>query len=115
MIERIYKASSLNIAIQDGTDAGQSVPHIHTHIIPRKNADLDDKGGTDKIYDMLEDEEGDIGKQLRARDKGRPKFPKVDDSTRRPRSEEEMVEEAEMLAEEMKHLTYSAPSRLSHV
>jgi len=31
-----YGASSANIGIQDGVDAGQSVPHVHVHIIPRQ-------------------------------------------------------------------------------
>lgn len=49
-IEKVYKADSLNIAIQDGPELGQSVPHLHTHIIPRyKN----DKWG-DLIYQALE-------------------------------------------------------------
>ena len=101
-IERVYKASSLNIAMQDGADAGQSVPHVHTHIIPRKAADLDNRGGSDAIYGMLEGEEGDVGKHLKERgDRRRPQFPKVDESTRHPRSEEDMAEEAEMLAREM--------------
>lgn len=34
-----YKADSLNIAIQDGPESGQSIPHLHTHIIPRYKAD----------------------------------------------------------------------------
>ncbi|MCJ1479452.1 hypothetical protein MMC13_008138 [Lambiella insularis] len=101
MIERVYKASSLNVAMQDGADAGQSVPHVHTHIIPRRATDLDDRGGSDAIYGMLDGEEGDVGDHLRERDKGRPQFPKVDDNTRQPRSEQEMVEEADMLKREM--------------
>ena len=101
MVERFYGASSLNIAMQDGLDAGQSVPHVHAHIIPRKAADTDDKGGKDAIYGMLEGEEGDVGKHLKERDQGRPKFPTVDDSQRRPRTMEEMTKEAEVLASEM--------------
>lgn len=101
MVERVYKASSLNVAMQDGADAGQSVPHVHTHIIPRKAADMDDRGGTDAIYKLLEGEEGDIGRHLRERDQGRPKFPVVEESQRKPRSEEEMAEEAKTLADEM--------------
>ncbi|KAI9821180.1 MAG: hypothetical protein M1827_003914 [Pycnora praestabilis] len=102
MIERVYDASSLNIAIQDGVDAGQSVPHIHTHVIPRKRADLDDRGGGDALYGMLDGEEGNVGKHLRQRDGDRPKFPAVTpDSERKPRSSEEMAREAEWLAEEM--------------
>ncbi|MCJ1483140.1 hypothetical protein MMC06_003306 [Schaereria dolodes] len=103
MIERVYKASGLNIAIQDGIDAGQSVPHVHTHIIPRKSQDMDARGGNDAIYDLLEGEEGNIEQQLKSRDGERPKFPKVDDNARRPRSKEDMNEEAEMLAREMEN------------
>ena len=101
MIERVYNASSLNIAVQDGVDAGQSVPHLHTHIIPRRKADLDAKGGADAIYDMLEGEEGDIGKQLNTWGTQRPNFPGVDNEDRQPRSEEVMTQEAKRLAQEM--------------
>ena len=65
MVERVYGASSLNIAIQDGVDAGQSVPHVHTHVIPRKGRDLDHRGGTDAVYELLDGEEGDIGRVQR--------------------------------------------------
>lgn len=121
MVERVYNASSLNIAIQDGVDAGQSVPHVHTHIIPRRKADLDHRGGTDAIYDMLDGEEGDIGRIQREKEKEeeeeksqgggqggqarRSKFPAVDNDSRKPRSEEEMTREAEMLAKEMEKET----------
>lgn len=101
MIERVYKATSLNIAMQDGADAGQSVPHLHTHIIPRKRADLDDRGGSDAIYAMMDSEEGNVGKYLRDMSVDRPQFPKVDEQARKPRSKEEMEEEARMLAKEM--------------
>ena len=101
MVERVYKASSLNVAIQDGPDAGQSVPHVHTHIIPRRSADLDDRGGGDAIYEMLEGEEGDVGAQLKQRNSAKPKFSAVDNDRREPRSEQEMLKEAEWLATEM--------------
>ncbi|OKL57164.1 Bis(5'-nucleosyl)-tetraphosphatase [Talaromyces atroroseus] len=102
MIERVYDASSLNIAIQDGVDAGQSVPHVHTHIIPRRKADLDHMGGTDAIYGLLDGEEGDIGRiQREVNKKRRTDFPAVDNESRTPRSEEDMAREAEMLAREM--------------
>lgn len=105
MIERVYGASSLNIAIQDGADAGQSVPHLHTHIIPRKKHDLDERGGSDAIYGMLEGEEGDVGKHFQEQSGGRPKFPAVDDNARKPRSEAEMAEEAQSLASEMEKIS----------
>lgn len=100
MVERVFSASSLNIAIQDGIDAGQSVPHVHAHIIPRKRDDLSHAGGTDAIYAMLEGEDGDLAKQLRDKAE-RGRFPAVDNDERKPRSEEEMLKEAEWLAEEM--------------
>ena len=95
-IERTFGASALNIAIQDGAAAGQSVPHVHAHIIPRKAADLDDKGGNDAIYAMMDGPEGDIG---RHQEQG-AKFP-APDAERHPRSEEEMNKEAEWLAAEI--------------
>ncbi len=101
MVERVYEATSLNVAIQDGPDAGQSVPHVHTHIIPRQKADFDDRGGGDAIYQILEGEEGDIGKQLKERAPERHNFPTVDNEKRDPRSEEEMSKEADWLSEEM--------------
>lgn len=101
MVERVYGASSLNIAIQDGPAAGQSVPHLHTHIIPRQSADLDEQGGGDAIYGMLEGEDGDVGKHLSEKSNRRPKFPTVDDNSRKPRTEEEMAEEAQRLTQEM--------------
>jgi bis(5'-adenosyl)-triphosphatase len=111
MVERVFDASSLNIAIQDGADAGQSVPHVHAHIIPRKKDDLQERGGTDAIYEMMESEDADLNKQLRekelaarsdlAEDEKRGRFPAVDNDSRRPRSDEEMQEEATWLAQEM--------------
>lgn len=101
MVERVYGATSLNIAIQDGADAGQSVPHVHTHIIPRRRADMDERGGSDAIYGMLEGEEGDVGNHLLERTGARPKFPKINEEARKPRTEAEMVEEAQRLASEM--------------
>ncbi|KAL8855060.1 MAG: hypothetical protein Q9221_000257 [Calogaya cf. arnoldii] len=101
MVERVYGASSLNIAIQDGPAAGQSVPHLHTHIIPRQSTDLDEQGGSDVIYGMLEGEDGDVGRHLWESSRKRPKFPTVDDSSRKSRTEPEMAEEAQKLALEM--------------
>ena len=101
MVERVYGASALNIAIQDGCDAGQSVPHLHTHIIPRKQADLDHKGGSDAIYSMIDGDEGDIGRHQGDHAAGRPQFPTVDENSRKPRSQAEMAEEASMLAKEL--------------
>ncbi|KAJ5805196.1 Histidine triad (HIT) protein [Penicillium riverlandense] len=113
MVERVYGAASLNIAVQDGVHAGQSVPHVHAHIIPRRAADLDHAGGMDAVYDLLDEEERDMARALRDAGadtsadeaeegvRSRSRFPAVDNEGRKPRGEQEMRAEAEMLAREM--------------
>lgn len=40
-----------NIGINDGPDAGQSIPHVHIHLIPRYKGDQDDpRGGVRLIF-----------------------------------------------------------------
>lgn len=106
MVERVFGGSSLNIAIQDGADAGQSVPHVHTHIIPRREKDLDHRGGSDVIYEMMDGDEGNLKRAFEGHHagiggSGERRFAGVDNDTRRPRSTEEMQAEADMLAREM--------------
>jgi bis(5'-adenosyl)-triphosphatase len=96
---------SFNIAIQDGEEAGQSVPHVHCHIIPRMRGDT--KG--DEVYDDLSGEKGNVGGKLwdrvmAERPKPGGKFPKIEDEDRMARSKEEMREEAELFAVRMKEL-----------
>jgi len=109
-LERVYNATALNVAVQDGVDAGQSVPHVHVHVIPRQLGDLDDRGGGDQIYEMMDGEEGDVGKVFwemhrarLARSSQRRDFAGGPDSDRTPRSEEEMGDEAEWLRIEMEN------------
>lgn len=35
IVEDYHGARGANIGVQDGRDAGQSVPHVHVHILPR--------------------------------------------------------------------------------
>ncbi|XP_062081675.1 bifunctional bis(5'-adenosyl)-triphosphatase/adenylylsulfatase FHIT-like isoform X2 [Humulus lupulus] len=42
-LQSYHKAPSLTFTIQDGTQAGQSVPHVHIHIVPQKIDDSDKK------------------------------------------------------------------------
>ena len=98
-LSRIYAAQGYNIAIQDGPAAGQSVPHVHLHVVPRKQADMDARGGGDRLYEMMEGPEGDLGAQLRERAKDG--IPGIDAAERKPRSEAEMTQEAEMLRSEL--------------
>jgi bis(5'-adenosyl)-triphosphatase len=94
---------SFNIAIQDGPDSGQSVPHVHCHVIPR----LKGNGHGDDIYNRMASEEGNVGGALWDRDH-RPKaggqFPKIEDAAREPRSAEDMAKEAQFLRDQMKAL-----------
>ena len=39
-LQQAYSGTALTIAMQDGRDAGQSVEHVHVHILPRKPGDI---------------------------------------------------------------------------
>ena len=45
MIDAEFRPSSYNIGINDGPAAGQTVPHLHIHLIPRYEGDDDDPRG----------------------------------------------------------------------
>ncbi|XP_030229563.1 bis(5'-adenosyl)-triphosphatase [Gadus morhua] len=51
LVERHFNASSLTISIQDGPEAGQTVKHVHVHILPRKVGDFE---RNDSVYDELQ-------------------------------------------------------------
>lgn len=38
-VKSVSGASAVNVVINDGSDAGQEVPHAHLHVIPRFPAD----------------------------------------------------------------------------
>ncbi|KAJ9138914.1 HIT domain-containing protein [Pleurostoma richardsiae] len=111
-------AGSFNIALQDGPEAGQTVSHVHVHVIPRirgATAKPADTAG-DELYEQMTDERGNVGGALwdaaaaaRRREEedaeaegggGRPRpggrFPRIEDCDRKARSMEEMEAEAEM-------------------
>jgi len=43
--------SAATFSMQDGAAAGQSVPHVHVHVVPRADGDL---ARNDDVYDLLE-------------------------------------------------------------
>jgi len=48
---REYQPDGFNIGINDGVAAGQTVPHLHIHIIPRYKGDQKDpRGGVRLIF-----------------------------------------------------------------
>lgn len=97
-LKRVYKADAFNVAVQDGEAAGQSVPHVHAHVIPRAKGD---EGGEDKVHEWLEGEEGDVGAHQREAEETRKAGEWKKDEERRPRTMDEMVKEARWLREEM--------------
>ena len=44
-LEEEFKPDGYNIGINDGPTAGQTVPHLHMHLIPRYEGDLEDPRG----------------------------------------------------------------------
>ncbi|XP_006602046.1 bifunctional bis(5'-adenosyl)-triphosphatase/adenylylsulfatase FHIT-like [Glycine soja] len=79
-LESYHKASSLSFGIQDGPQAGQTVPHVHIHILPWKSGDYENN---DDIYDDMNEKEKELNRALKV------------DVERKDRSIEEMALEAD--------------------
>ncbi|XP_048141464.1 bifunctional bis(5'-adenosyl)-triphosphatase/adenylylsulfatase FHIT isoform X2 [Rhodamnia argentea] len=79
-LEHYHNASSLTFTIQDGPQAGQTVPHVHIHILPRKAGDFKEN---DEVYDAIDEKEKELKQKLDL------------DKERKDRSFEEMAREAE--------------------
>ena len=48
MIKSILEAHGFNVGLNCGLDAGQSVMHVHMHLIPRYKGDVENpRGGVD--------------------------------------------------------------------
>lgn len=86
VLKQQYKCEAFNVAVQDGSGAGQSVPHVHVHVLPRYAGDLQ---RNDDIYDHLE--EWAPREEMSAK-KARLDVP--EDSERNDRTVEKMAEEA---------------------
>lgn len=44
-LDKLFEPQGYNIGINDGPAAGQTVPHLHIHLIPRYAGDLPDPRG----------------------------------------------------------------------
>ncbi|XVF08618.1 hypothetical protein REPUB_Repub07fG0018400 [Reevesia pubescens] len=79
-LEYYHKASSLTFTIQDGPQAGQTVAHVHIHILPRTDGDFE---RNDEIYDAIDVKEKELKQNLDL------------DKERKDRSVEDMSKEAD--------------------
>ncbi|XP_016933952.3 nitrilase and fragile histidine triad fusion protein NitFhit [Drosophila suzukii] len=52
LLEKIYQTTSATVTVQDGAEAGQTVPHVHFHVMPRRHGDF---GHNDQIYVKLDE------------------------------------------------------------
>ncbi|KAK3398199.1 HIT-like domain-containing protein [Sordaria brevicollis] len=70
--ELLETGGSFNIAVQDGPEAGQTVPHVHVHVIPRiRNVSAKDaETPSDELYEWMAEEKGNVGGALWDRDNG---------------------------------------------
>jgi bis(5'-adenosyl)-triphosphatase len=90
LLEEKYGACASNIAMQDGRHAGQSVPHVHIHILPRKPGDFK---VNDDIYPEIDNQKLDEAFECRGGD-AHASVPKGPVDNRVPRSAAVMAAEA---------------------
>lgn len=83
-----FRAEAMTFAIQDGPAAGQTVPHVHIHMLPRSSNDFE---RNDEVYDRL-----DTTPMGREGDKDTKTIIDAQEE-RKPRSKEEMATESMML------------------
>ena len=81
---------AFNVAVQDGKAAGQSVPHVHIHVLPRVKGDFE---RNDDVYEELQE----WAPRSTAPSSQPDNEPLVvpDDCDRKDRTQEEMFAEAE--------------------
>ena len=94
VIEPHFGATSLTYAIQDVPEAGQTVPHVHVHVLPRKAGDFTNN---DDVYDEIERSGERVGEREKTTTPGGGE--RLDlDAERVVRTPEEMAAEAKVLA-----------------
>jgi bis(5'-adenosyl)-triphosphatase len=94
-------ADSLTVTVQDGPSAGQTVPHVHVHVMPRWASDAFNASdiGNDAVYSAINNAEKQTSRNL--------KMDQVEEVGMRTR--ESMIEEGQSLrkvVEEIIRLRY---------
>ena len=84
MLKKFHNTEDLTLAVQDGALAGQTVPHVHIHLLPRREGDFKRK---DDVYYQLENERE-----------------RIDNRGEELRSEEDMAKEARTYTEYLNKL-----------
>ncbi|KAI0287730.1 HIT-like domain-containing protein [Russula brevipes] len=98
VVERVYKADGLTIACQDGRASGQTVPHVHFHVLPRRlqGDALPGPETTNREGALWQDHAATSESHTGA---GSPEPLRMDaDAAREPRTLEVMEQEARWLA-----------------
>ncbi|CAO1615120.1 unnamed protein product [Sympodiomycopsis kandeliae] len=97
-LEHLLGCTSTTISIQDGAEAGQSVNHLHVHILPRKVGDF---VVNDKIYEHLEKFGFGLRDTLSKQQQDKVRSAVVPDAEedRKPRSKDQMRQEAQWLSQ----------------
>lgn len=63
-LDKEFNPDSYNIGVNDGPQAGQTVPHVHMHLIPRYEGDVKDpRGGVRWLIPKKADYWSDSGSQ----------------------------------------------------
>ena len=78
LLMKAFSLTAFNWTIQEGVEAGQTVPHLHLHLIPRAEKDLPQPGDW---YPLLKESEEEI----------------IDSEARPKHSHEEIVQIVEKL------------------
>lgn len=50
VLQQVHACPALTIAMQDGKEAGQTVEHVHVHMLPRREGDF---SRNDDIYEKV--------------------------------------------------------------
>jgi len=85
-----YGATAFNWAVKDGAAAGQAMPHLHVHVVPRKANDLP---ANDLVYELI-----DLWTPLDGQENVPPPMDLPEDDQRKARTDEDMALEASSYA-----------------